>query len=226
MRPLSHAQNITAVFDFDKTIVNKDTGFEFVRYFTYKNKLRALLAIPFWPLAIALMLLPPIRHWGISLCVWLATFPCKPSDFPKVRTEFLNAFFGLRGGRVYPSALNRLRWHQEQGHHVLVVTGSPTSLVLAIFEHLGISNVEVIGSSDAMFLGGVICPNHCIGRNKVKMAIAAGHNLATWAYGYSDSSLDLPLLSHCRERYLINPKSSTLAKYQAAFAGQFQVLRW
>lgn len=217
---------VTAVFDFDKTIVNKDTGFEFVRYFTYKNKLRSLLAIPFWPLAVALMLVPPIRHWGISVCVWLATFPCSPADFPQVRAEFLSAFFGPRGGRVYPSAIERLRWHQEQGHKVLVATGSPTSLVKAIFEHLNISDVEVIGSGDAMFLGGVICPNHCLGPNKVKMALAAGHDLSTWTYGYSDSSLDLPLLSHCRERYLINPKDGTVAKYRAAFADGFQVLRW
>lgn len=172
------------------------------------------------------MLAPPVRHWGISICTWISTFPCKAEDFDRVREEFLRAFWGSRGAKVYADALEKLRWHQAQGHRILVISGSPTSLVQAVLTDLLVEDVDIVGSSDALFLGGIVCPAHCIGENKLTMAFAAGHDPAHWHFGYSDSSLDIPLLGKCKKRFVVNPSKAALTRYRRHFGDEFEVVRW
>jgi phosphoserine phosphatase len=47
-----------------------------------------------------------------------------------------------------------------------------------------------------------------------------------WDYGYSDSAHDIPLLSHCRHRFLVNASPRTIGKVKAALDDRVTVLNW
>jgi phosphoserine phosphatase len=47
-----------------------------------------------------------------------------------------------------------------------------------------------------------------------------------WGYGYSDSAMDIPLLAHCRHRFLINPDKKTILRTKAALDDRVTIVKW
>ena len=47
-----------------------------------------------------------------------------------------------------------------------------------------------------------------------------------WDYGYSDSAHDIPLLSRCRHRFLVNASPKTIRKVTAALNNRVTVRNW
>lgn len=47
-----------------------------------------------------------------------------------------------------------------------------------------------------------------------------------WDFGYTDSAHDIPLLSHCRHRFLVNPSPRTTHKVKKALPDRVTVLNW
>jgi phosphoserine phosphatase len=45
-------------------------------------------------------------------------------------------------------------------------------------------------------------------------------------FGYSGSAWDIPLLAHCRHRFLVNPDKKTIKRTKAALGGRVAILNW
>ena len=75
-------------------------------------------------------------------------------------------------------------------------------------------------------MGGLVYRSYCMGSEKIRMARRLGLLDNSWDYGYSDSAWDIPLLAHCRHRFLVNPDKKTIKRTTAALGGRVTILNW
>jgi phosphatidylglycerophosphatase C len=106
--------------------------------------------------------------------------------------------------RLRPDTLRRLRWHQSQGHHVVIVSASPENYVRPAGEQLGVDGV--VATRLAVGGGGLLTGGYegknCRGAEKYARLVmhlrsvgllGGGDQPELWAYGNSRG--DLRLLS-------------------------------
>lgn len=215
----------TAVFDFDGTIVSKDTGFAFYKWLVLQSKWRTAVMLTFTPLIVLLVLLKPLRLWGLSLATMIATVAQKRSLF-QLRHQFMPFYFGKGGAVKYKDALKAIVSHQHRGERILILSGCPEWILNATVKYLGIKQAKVIGSKQKVTRWGLIFTEHCFGKNKVNIALRAGENLSTWCVGYSDSRADLPFLNQCQQASLINVKDQIKASFSQRLFVPNQFLQW
>jgi phosphatidylglycerophosphatase C len=82
--------------------------------------------------------------------------------------------------------------HLAGGDEVIVVTAAPTVLAQALITPLK-RPIVVLGTSLKRRAGGWVADVHCRNQRKCQALAEAGHG-ARWAYAYTDSLDDLPLL--------------------------------
>ncbi|BCQ34070.1 MULTISPECIES: HAD family hydrolase [Erwinia] len=112
--------------------------------------------------------------------------------------------------RVYPAARERMRWHQQRGDTVIVISASGEHLVAPIAEQLG--------ASGALAIGVEIIDDRYSGQTYGTMTYKEGKvsRLNDWlqqaqtptysrTWAYSDSINDLPMLEHADHAWVINP---------------------
>lgn len=187
-----------AFFDFDGTITRKDSLLDFTRFAVGKLSF-------VW----GLFRLSPILV-GVILKIF-------PSQFGK--EKFLSFFFAgwdIHQFRsladeyalfelskiVMPEALERIKWHQENGDEVVVVTASIDDWIRkwTDINHLKLiaTKIEVKNSR----ITGKLLSKNCKGPEKV-IRIKKEYDLAqyAWIYAYGNSSGDKELLELADERY-------------------------
>jgi phosphatidylglycerophosphatase C len=109
---------------------------------------------------------------------------------------------GRLAGLLNPVALARLRWHQDEGHHVVVVSASPELYLKAWGKSAGIS--EVLGTR-LEIAGGVLTGRiqgaNCHGPEKVARLTEALGSLSQFSlHAYGDSRGDRELLAAAQVR--------------------------
>ena len=217
----------TAVFDFDGTIVSKDTGYEFYKWLTLQSVPRTALMSLAAPLVIPLLLSCRSRKFGLNIACVIATFAQSQSLF-RLRQQFIRHYFDPDGvaAVAYPAALSCLRAHQQAGDKVIIISGCPRWLLTAVVKHLGIINVKVIASEQRIKYASLLIDEHCFAANKIPMAQAVGEGPDDWRVGYSDSRADLPFLNRCQQARLINVHVKTQANFSRRLAVPSQFLSW
>jgi phosphatidylglycerophosphatase C len=219
------AHEVIAIFDFDKTIVSKDSGSAFIFDMIKRSRLRSVLAALATPVAAPLFLLPSTRLLGISAYLWIGTFGMSDTGFDEACSRFAQDFFGSRiGGVPYRKSLDALAMHMKEGHRIVVVSGSFAKLVQLMMSRLVGTEVEVVASTSRSLLGGRVGHRHCVGSRKLQMTIAAGIPDRQWDYGYTDSASDIPIMRRCRKRCVVNPDARILDRYHEEFQNDFDVL--
>jgi phosphatidylglycerophosphatase C len=180
-----------AAFDFDGTLARQDTLVPFLR-----------------------------RVRGTHRVVWAAAragVRTRDRDAFKVRTighlfrgvpaahleERGRAYAATVVGLLRPELLDRVRWHREQGHAVVIVSASLGAYLRPLARHLGLDGalaVELVAGADGRLTGAVVGDLNTRGPQKVARLqgwIAARHGPGTdvelWAYG--DSAGDDELLA-------------------------------
>lgn len=214
-----------AVFDFDGTIVSKDTGFAFYKWLVLQSKFRTLLMLMMFPLLFVLLLSKYTRLFGLSLATVIATY-AERRELSSLQQAFIEHYFNRGGAVVYQDALAQISAHQQNAQPVLILSGCPQWLLQTVVDYLGIKNVEVIGSKQQKTQLGLIFTAHCFAENKIAMAKQAGHDIKSWGWGYSDSRADLPFLNHCQQAYLINVKNRIKADFANKLTVAKQFIDW
>jgi phosphatidylglycerophosphatase C len=99
-----------------------------------------------------------------------------------------------------PDTVARLRWHQESGHEVVLVSASFTTYLLPLARHLGVDAVLAteLAVDDAGLLTGLLVGANCRGIEKVQRLhewLRERHggraNVELWAYGDSPGDREL-----------------------------------
>jgi phosphatidylglycerophosphatase C len=222
----SHGRPVAA-FDFDKTLINIDVAYHFLDTAIKRCRVRRLAAGILMPVLLPLLLLRPSRIIAMSTMMWIATFPLRGRTARDVFSAFATGVFSPPlNGRFYDEGLSALAAHQRLGHQCLIISGSPQELVRQVARTMLKQDIVVIGSQVSPFLGGLVYRRYCMGTGKIKLAKARGLLHGHWGYGYSDSASDVPLLAHCRHRFLVNPGKKTIKRVKAALGGRVTLLNW
>ncbi len=116
--------------------------------------------------------------------------------------------------------MERVREHQDAGHRVILVSGTPSPLLAAIGRQLGLE--ETVGTPLAVrrgiYTGGSERPI-CQGRHKVSRLQSYLETTGSigWgdSYAYADSYTDVPLLEQFGNPVAVRP-DSRLAAYAAS----------
>ena len=180
-----------AAFDFDGTLARRDTLVPFLRQACGNGRLL---------LATALCAGRARNRDDLKLALLARLF----RGWPRTRVD--------DHGRTYAAALpalfrpeiaERLRWHQDQGHAVVIVSASLDCYLRPLADELGLDAVlavELACGPDGTLTGAVVGGSNCRGPGKVERLRAwldtrygPGADVELWAYG--DSAGDEELLA-------------------------------
>lgn len=169
-----------ALFDFDGTITTHDSYIEFLQTAVSKGRLAFGM----------LCLLPIMIGYGIGLVSAQQTKEKMIGHFFKGMAEEKFADLATRFAlgkmlsMVKPSALERIKWHKEQGHDIVVVSASISYWLLPWCQK---HELELIATElevkDNCITGKLASPN-CKNAEKVKR-IQARYHLEDYDYIYA-----------------------------------------
>lgn len=189
---------VLALFDFDGTITNKDSMGEFIKYAIGKRKYY-----------LSLLILSPI--------LFLYFLKIMPNDKSKERLfsyffkgwsyknfqKIADAFSENRIDQIIRQpALDRIRWHQEQDHKVVIVTASLENWIKKWTDK---KNMQLIATKLEIKdnkISGHFATKNCYGAEKVRR-IKNKYNLNNYKsiYSYGDSKGDQDMLSIADQKF-------------------------
>lgn len=190
---------ILAVFDLDHTLTKRESLLLFFR------------VVRGWP-----------RFGGglVRLIPAIARYTFKQIDNQRLKQAFCQEYLGqwerstvtawgerfadrYLWGMLRPAAVERLRWHQAQGHRTLIVSASPELYLRPLAQRLGVDGV--LGTRLVTVAGrltGEIDGANCYGPEKVRrLREWLGELEPEVMYAYGDSRGDRELLAIATHPY-------------------------
>lgn len=184
---------IVAAFDFDKTLIDRDSLVPFFFYTTKRCK---------------------ALYYFIKAFPFYLGYSCDCISREEIKEKLLRYFFKNKSlqdlqeiGEKYakerldnylkPEALSCLRWHQEQGHYCVLISASLNIYLSPWAKEKGFH--EVIAShlekNTDNLITGKLQGGNCWGEEKKRRLLASlGPKEKFVLYMYGDSKGDLPLL--------------------------------
>jgi alcohol-forming fatty acyl-CoA reductase len=194
---------IAAVFDFDGTLVDAHVWQHLVRM-ELRQRVNVVPTLAyvvshyaFYPAArVGLMSVGRFRR------LWAQDMPWIVSGVPVERAARLFEAVVQQDllPATRPEVLERLRWHQEQGHHTLILSGAFEPLLAVYGAHVRLTHVAgtALATRSGRYTGRMAGPL-CFGEGKVTRlreyleTNALNVDLRS-SYAYADSYSDLPIL--------------------------------
>jgi phosphatidylglycerophosphatase C len=121
-------------------------------------------------------------------------------------------------------ALQHLHRMRDAGARPVVNTAAMEPLVRAWLDTVGLHTVPVIASSLGQSSEGVHLKHHNRGPAKVRAAASAGWG-SSWAWAFTDSTSDLPMLARAQRPHLVNASRSATRVARARLK-ELTVLTW
>ena len=143
-----------AAFDFDGTITHKDTLVPFLR------RLRGLPRFTGGFIqALPAALTGPDRREAYKAAVFQQLLSGVPAeDLAAAAVDYGREL----PAQFRPDMVERIRWHQEEGHEVVIVSASLRAYLDPVVEHLGLDGVcavELEVADDGRLTGRMVGPN-------------------------------------------------------------------
>ena len=182
-----------AVFDLDGTLLDGDSTALWLWDRVRRSVPRLLATLLVAPVAVPMVIAPRTRRAGASILLWIATAGLSERELRESCVDFAVRFrAGTLPLRWREQGVETLDTHLASGDEVVIVTAAPTVLAQALVTPLG-RPIIVLGTSLKRRAGGWVADVHCRNQRKCQALAEAGHG-ARWAYAYTDSLDDLPLL--------------------------------
>lgn len=190
-----------AVFDLDGTITSKDTFLEFIRFVHGSVKLYTglLLHLPF--IGLFYLRLYPNNRLKEKIFHYF---------FKNYSTNQLNNLGVTFSREILPKicfskALKRLEWHQQQGHHIVILTASAEIWLQAWCKAHHFDLIATVYKIKNERFTGKIQGKNCYGKEKV-FRLQQQYNLQEYSltYGYGDSPSDWHFLKIVDKPYYQN----------------------
>jgi HAD superfamily hydrolase (TIGR01490 family) len=188
--------SITAFFDFDKTLLVTESSRIGIRHLRQLGmvSIAYLLKVAVANFFYKRHLISDEALAGVLLTVYrgrrLAEFQAGAADF----------YANHLKPHLAPLLLERLNWHRQQGHTVVLVSGSPRYMLEPVVEDLGIDHLLCTDLEEGRDgrLTGRVSGRLCMGDHKrrlaERLAEEKGLDVAS-SYAYGDHHSDLPILS-------------------------------
>jgi len=188
-----------AAFDFDGTLTTRDSLFRFIAW----RRRRAQLALDL-VMTLPLLALYSARLVGNEdhkMALFARAFRGMPADaYERWAHDFAR---GEIPPMIRAEALERVRFHQQRGDRVVIVSASPTDWIVPWAASEGIT--EVIGNpaqvSDGKVTGRLAGAN-CYGPEKVRRLLALNPERESYTlFAYGDGRGDRELLAAADHPY-------------------------
>ena len=187
-----------ALLDFDGTITSREMFPDFMRFAVTPRRL-AVGKIVLAPLVAGYrlgmvpgnMVRSRIVHFGFR---GVAETSVREAGVAFART--------VLPGVIRPVAAERIRWHQAQGDHVVVVSGSLDFYLSPWCQAQGLELIcSRLETSDGRLTGHYL-GEQCVGEAKARL-VRAGCDLAAFrtVYAYGDTHEDLQMLALAEKKY-------------------------
>jgi phosphatidylglycerophosphatase C len=186
-----NAEQVVAAFDFDKTISTRDNVVPFLRAAVGRVRLaRALLTIS--PRLVAAALKDARRDAAKVALVRRTLAGYDAGRMAAVAAEFAD---DVVARHLRPDVVERVGWHRNQGHELVIVSASFTSYLDPIGARLGFTAVlatELAVGDDGRLTGELVRSN-VRGAEKVRRLDEwlGARPAYVWAYGDSSGDRDL-----------------------------------
>ena len=203
--PPRRGGRVVAAFDFDKTISTRDNVVPFLRAVVGRPRLaRALLEVS--PRLVRAALDDDRRDEAKVALVRRTLTGYDAARVSAVAAEFAD---DVLARYLRPDVVERVAWHRNQGHQLVLVSASFTSYLDPIAARLGFAAVlatELAVDDDGRLTGELVRPN-VRGAEKVRRLdewLGAGPAFV-WAYG--DSSGDRDLLARADQGVMVGGRA-------------------
>ena len=181
-----------AFFDFDGTITRRDSLPEFIRYAVGNGRyILGLLRLSPMLLAYLLKLLPNDVAKQRLLSHFFANW--REDDLKEIGKRYCQERLPQN---LKPEALERLEWHRQQAHQIVIVSASTDIWLQPWTEEHGYGLISTQLETDGGRLTGRFVGKNCHGAEKARR-IKAEFNLENFTdtYAYGDSSGDREMLA-------------------------------
>lgn len=212
------------LFDFDGVLMRGDAFSRFVRSRLLGSWWRLLLALTVFPLLVPFYAIRSLRMPILGIFVRISLLGVSSSRFESLTRDFAREIVGMP--RMFiRDGISAMRRHMVEGDRVVIVTGCEESLVRAIFEAIGLPDLEIIASQLRAGRLGMRKRVHNIGSTKpVQIAL---HGIEEpWDLAYSDSARDIPMLKRAREAVLVNADVRTVLRVRRALGHDARQVNW
>lgn len=195
-----------AIFDFDGTITTKDSFLDFIVFCCGipKTLLGILCNSPF----LALMILKIYPRGKAKEKIWNHFFGGWSED--KFDSCVKNYVQNRLPKILRPQAIEKILWHKDQGHKVLVVSASFENYLNVWSKKESLDLIATEGEVQNGKITGRFASENCYGQEKVRR-IRKKYNLKDFddIYAYGDSRGDLALKTIATEFYYKPFRSKT-----------------
>lgn len=121
-----------------------------------------------------------------------------------------------KGDRVYTFTRERIKWHKEQGHAVIAISGSPIELVREMSAKYNMDDYRgsiYLLNKENNYTGDIIPMWDSESKEKAIKELSEKYNIdLSKSYAYGDTSGDFTMFKSVGIPYCINPTKELLAK--------------
>lgn len=194
------------VFDFDGTLVRRDSFLDFSLRYCLQRPGRLVLAVAVLPVALCCRLRSLAA--SASVLLWAMTLGVSGRRFHAALSRYARE---VLPGLVNPVVFAELERHLGDGQGVVVATGSIPIFVQALLRSRGLPPLKVAGTRLRRRFGGFVAETHCIGRTKIH-ELERRFGITAWTTVYTDSFADRALIRGASAVVLVAPNRSTLTR--------------
>jgi phosphatidylglycerophosphatase C len=206
--PSSPAASSVVIFDFDGTLVSRDSVIDFALRYCARRPARFLALAAVLPLA-ALMRLRSLRS-AASVLLWAMTIGASTRRFViELRAYARDKLPDFAHDAIFAELTRHLR----AGDRVVIATGTLAPLVRGLLGARSHERLPVVGSRLRRKWGGLVAETHCVGRVKVR-ELERRFGIVEWVSVYTDSFADRSLMSRASDITLVSPSTRTLSRTQ------------
>lgn len=187
-----------AFFDFDGTIYRKDSYLEFIRFVNgdVRYYVGLLILSPF----ILVYFLGLYKNHQLKELF----FRFFLKSYSQLELEELGNKFSqtIIPKHVFQDALERISWHKQQGHRVVVLSASSDLWLKSWTDKHQLDLIATQFEKDGLKYSGNIQGKNCFREEKRRIVVEImnqGHY--SNSYGYGDSKADLPFLKEMDYAY-------------------------
>jgi HAD superfamily hydrolase (TIGR01490 family) len=121
-----------------------------------------------------------------------------------------------KGDRVYTFTRDRIKWHKEQGHKVITISGSPVELVKEMALKHGFDDYRgatyVLGG-DELYSGEIIPMWDSVNKRKAINELCEKYDIdLSQSYAYGDTTGDYAMFEMVQHPVCVNPTRELLMK--------------
>ena len=194
------------IFDFDGTLVSRDSFIDFALRYCMRRPLRLLAVVATLPLALLMRLRSASS--AASTLLWVMTVGASTRHFVMALRRYAQLTLP---GYAHEAIFSELNRHLVAGDRVVIATGTVPLLARGLLGARGLARLPVVGSRMCRRWGGLVAATHCIGRVKVH-ELRRRFGIESWSTVYTDSFADRSLMSQARDVTLVAPSSRTLRR--------------